>query len=349
MKHDFVRDNNPTFLPVVIGALPDWAKDASVMLPDELAALSGSAFADPVRRLHPIHTKFAALMSGIYLASQGVLSTSPEGEAVKRACEIFGVWEDVERASELLSNTKSAAAEAIAPEAPSYALMVKEADVPGYYPITSAMQVQDSARALANDFAAGKIPTLWFKDASVAIMGAAARFGLDRDEVFGDVADAAEDRIIDIPRAHSLIEMRKFAGVPSDALGVYHQIVDALDREAGMVDTGVALIEQLDRSFGVKYAGVQKHPWLVIHCGPTLAEIEKAAHTNVVVSDVLVPAASFGKIDQNEISMRMGRDVAGLCLNAIKLASSAPAEASKIVGSLAPEVQRELLELAVMA
>lgn len=350
MRLDFVSDQNPKHLPALAGKMPDWVKSASAVQPEELRDLHAAAFADPVARLHPIHTKVAAYMSVAYLAAAGVNPEAPEYKAAKTAAGIFGITADVEAAEQDLAATVKTAA-ATDEYRPSFALFVKtaaEGEPTGYYPLTSFCQVQDSARALADDFSRGKLPIGWYRDAAVETMKAASYFGVRPDEVFGAVRDMAVDRCVDFKTAAARVDMRKYAGLPEDAVALYRDIVKSAEAEGpSEVLKYVNAIEDLDRALEVKYAGVQLNPWQIFHGGPATEELEKMASSNVVCFNVMVPGVEFANIPARDVQMRMSAAQAAPVLEAIKTAATDPARASRMVADIPLTVQRDLLQIAV--
>lgn len=349
---DFVRDQNLSFLPAVFPHLPEWAKTAAVFELEEMENLDGSAFADPIRRIHPIHTKVAALMSGVYLAAHQVEEDAPEFVNVKRAAELFEISDDLDKVVAAMRDiaVKSASTTPVdESDVQRFALYVKAAEVGGepvgYYPLTSASQVQDSARALANDFSAGKVPVVWFKDAAIATMKAANHFGLERGEVFGLVADTAEERVPDFTKAKESISMRKYAGVSEIGLGLYGEIIDSAKSASVTLEQAADLIEQIDRHFGVKYAGVQLHPWHLLHGGPTVEALKRAAAHNVILASVMVPALELSKLDEKSVRMSMAKAAADQVMEVVKAAATDAAKASQLAAQIDAEIQREALSL----
>ncbi len=345
---DIISDQNPSFLPSIADALPDYVKSAAVPSADDVASLSAHAFADPVHRLHPIHNKAATVLTAAYLAAHGAAADADEMLRVKKASELFGVSSDVDAVIAACGAfTKSAAA---ADDAPAFALMVKmaedDATASAFYPLTTPAQVQDSARDMATDYANGKLPVLFYKSAAVTLMEALPRFGMQSSVIMREVAEMAEERVPDFEKAAWHIGMRRLVpGVAAEHLELYSDIVKSAAADPAQVETCAALIEEIDRQIGVKYAGAQVNPWRAFHDGETMANIKLAAAANVVLSSVMVPTAVFSQVPEKSIRMKMAKNYADVVVEATKIAcTNAPGASAQLAG-LPEEVQRDVLAI----
>ena len=349
MLRDIISDNNPSFLTVI--ELPDWVKQAEVISEEEVKNLHASAFADPVHRKHPMHSKVATYMSAVYLGAQGVPDTAPEMQAVKSASAVFGIGHAVaDILSILRSQVKSAATSELLPR---FALTVKvaaeDAEPTGFYPLTSAVQIQDSAVQLVKDFNAGtgELPMDWFKSASETVMRVAPSFGLAADELPADVREMAEPRVFDRDKALDLVGHRKFAGISDELLEVYRDTVKSAGAEGGItVEEAVSLIETLDRASGIKYSTVFVNPWRIFHSGPSVEALKKVASQSVFLDQVMIPAIHFSTLNEASVRSALGKETADTVMQAVKLASTNPAEASALLAPLSQDVQREVLVVA---
>jgi hypothetical protein len=334
---DFVTDNNPGWLAPVLETLPSYVKSASVITPDITAELSDLAFAGK-NRTFPIHTKEATFLSAVYLNHLGK-SDSKEMENVKHAAAAHGIKKDLDLFLHHTSlNVKTANAAPI--KKASYALTVNNQS---YYPVNSFEQVQDSARELAADFNAGKLPSSWFKSASTVIMQKAAEFKMPSNEIVLDVREAGAEREPDFERAAILIQRRKLAKVDEAALAIYTDIVKTAAANPDKMDEHMDLIHDMDRDFGIKYSSIQLNPCQIFYTGISKEEIKKASANNVIIGGVMVPALEFNRIKEDDIRLHMGQPQTEFVMDMCKAATADPVLASEMAAELPSEIHRIVL------
>lgn len=346
---DYTRDKNPGWLRAVNGAMPDWVKDAPHPSEDELVKMSSATFADPLHRLHPLHTPAAAFSSLAYLLANGASAESPEVQTAKTAA---AKWE-IEQAEldalieSVTVHIKSAAADA--PEVPLVAMTVKNAagDADGFYDISTVGQMMESAEQLARDYSDQKIPALWAKEACANIKSAADARGVPLSELHPLVKHMNDERVHDFARARELVGFRKYARVSTADVETYRDIVNSVEHEEVSVEEGVEMMEALDQAHLVKYAGLQTDPWTILNSGHTQDEIVKMADSSVLMADTIVPAHVIAHIPEETVRMRFAKSAADQVWAIVKTASVAPTDATVLAGNLEPDVQRGVLALAL--
>lgn len=257
MDKDFVRDQNPT--PIYFAfreeQLPEYIKEATSITPEDLSGLHESAFADRVNKLHPIHNKVAALLSGVYLTGHSE-NKGPVWDTVKKACEYYGVEKDLDKIESLFNRETSKSASTI-DTSEDYAVQVQWSDteVGSYYPIKSATEVAESAVNLDKDYFEGRMPHEVFQTAAVNIMKAASEKGVSSLAIPLPVQNAGEVRFPDLDFAELMLGTRKEAGVPEEGITIYKKALD-IAKEAGTDEAAsqaVSLWRDLDEQHDINY------------------------------------------------------------------------------------------------
>lgn len=367
MTKDFVRDKNPT--AIYDAELPDYVKSASVIGAADLEGLADVAFADRSRRLHPVHTKEAALLSALYLAGNGE-EGSDAFKVAKQMCEMHGAGRDLERAVASLPTAKMASATPLR----KFALEVDFGDgnVGQYYPVGDAEDVAQSARFLDKDFFENRLPEHVFRRAARGVMKAAAQLGVSDRMITRTVKEAGQRRLHSPGGGADGVAERERLGVPGDGLGVYKAAADL----AVAHGTKEACLEacdiwrNLDTFHGVDQLGSSeksaKDPEAYFFNGPTEEELDKAAGEYVAILDVLVPASAVAAVKANggkylerrfgkEAASRVGQALEGLYVKekdvfgyggrADEKALEMNADVTEKVAALQNWEQRELLDL----
>lgn len=343
MMLDFTKDNAPHFVKAASSIMPDIA--AKIGDFRDVSQLHANAFADTTLRLHPIHTKEAAVLSAAYVALMDVPAAAHIRNRIKTACVEFGAG-DYYDALVTEEVTKSAAADEPADEA--FALVVKDGAVTHrHYPIDSSNAVQDSAFELVNDYySRHKFPVSWFREAATNLMKAAAIHDVKSYELPEDVVRVGnDDTLPDFEKAASYAKMRVAAGAPSDAVEIYSELVKYAQEHPDELEDVMDSVEDLDRNFGIRYGGVVPNPSDMFYCGNSNSEIEKAADAHVMVCDILVPVEEVtGRYEEKALRRTLGKSQMDKLAEVVKHASEGKGrEASAVVAALPVEVQQEFM------
>lgn len=346
MAKDFVRDANPKalYLAGLHIDLPDYLKDYEMPSDKEMQKLASAAFADQRLKLHPIHTKEAAVLSGIYLQGSG-LGESAQMQHVKQAAEIFGVSEDLNKILTQMSSVLEKSASASAPEK-EYAMLVEKEDesITALYPISNEVQVCKSAQDLYNDFVHGKFPSDWAHSAAVAIVKKASELQIDRNDIPERIWVLGTERLPDFDVAIKMAKCRDYDGADSDSSELYQEIAKAAAADPENLDSYLKLWADLDMTQGIGYKETFT-PQEAFYSGPALLELEKAASNVVIVRDVMVPKDQFTKLSSADIKANFREEIADVVDSAVKIAAEDPALATQYVGALDTENQEILIEL----
>lgn len=320
---------------------PDFVKDASW----QSGELDLSAYADTEQRL-PIYSKAAAWCSACWCIANPGLVDDSSVLRVKRACEVHGVLDALEGIDQLFGIAK----QAVSRPDETYALTVENArdlgidqDTLNLLPLSTVLDVEDSATELGKAAAAGKLPPEMIRTAAVAIKKAADKFGIKLPSS-GVVERLGQDKLADFDKAASLVE-RRGAVVGAEAMEAYREVVDCL-KTAGMEETVVDGLRDLDALHGVTYnfgkLAFQPTPWEIVYSGITDADLTKLASTSVLVADCLVPVEALKALTDRELDMRLSTGASSLAKQA--RAGDAP-HAGKLLADLNETQQLELLDL----
>lgn len=349
MTTDFTKDQNPTALyEVGIKAgdsLPDYVKEAAMLQEEDLVSLHDFAFADPVNRLHPIHTKAAAFMSAVYLAGAGELN-SPEFEAVKSAAELFGIEQDISDAIALLPQVEKSA-HALAEDKYALSFQLEEDDSWQAYPINNYVDVTKAAAAVVRDWNDGHIPTDWFFHAARNIVKQANALNISRDEIPERVWNMGEERMVDFSNTDFAIGERQYIGVRDTA--AYEQAVKEAAAGTISVDDAIDTWMGLDAANNVNHKKVTS-PHEAFYSGVKIAHIEQMADNHVFVADVLVPVDAILKLTENDskaIKMAFRKEAAEKIVSIVDhfRTEKKAAETSAKIASLESNQQKQLLNL----
>jgi hypothetical protein len=301
MDKDFVRDQNPT--PIYhadsIQGMPQYVKEAKFLTVEDIESLHSAAFADRVKRLHPIHTKVAALLSGVYLAGKGV-TEGPVWDNVKSACDFYNVSEDLGKLVATFTQVKEAHQVEEKPEAWAVHVKWNEEQEGHYYPINTAAEIKEAAVALDQDFNRNRIPLELFRAGAINVVKAAKVHGVSMLELPRVISDVGILRLPNLEYADTMLYTRKAAGVPDEGIEVYKLCID-MAKEAGTdeaVAKAVDFWKDLDEQHGLSYRkqanGAQlPTPYDCFYTGMTVEELEKTAQAHVVLHGVMVPVADF--------------------------------------------------------
>ena len=349
MQKDFVRDANPKPLYKAgsLASLPQYVKDYTLPSEEDVEKLASAAFADKQNRLHPIHTKEATILSGIYLEGVGLGNSKAMGN-VKAAASVFGVLEDLESVLKDLSSSieKSANDKSnnIGNEVYAITIEFDSEKTASFYPIGNDVQIRASAVALNNSLLEGKIPSDWAHTAAVSIVKAAKKAGLHDNDMPARIRRMGIERLVDFDHAKEAATLRQYDGVPTECVELYSDIVKAAEENPESVQECIKLWSDLDMTHNVKYASTFT-PEEAFYAGERLDRLEKMATEVVLIQDVMVPVKEFASLADTRVNNNFRKEAAQTIREAIKLASVNVADATCKLASLDEENQSELLKL----
>lgn len=348
MHMDFTKDKNPTALyEVGIKAgdkLPDYVKEATLLQEEDVVSLSHIAFADPVNRLHPIHTKAATFMSAVYLAGNGLVD-SAEFSAVKSAAALFDIEEDIDFAISLIPQAEKSAYDYNNVEN-QYALdfSIEEDDSWKAYPINSSVEVTKAATDAVKDWVDGHIPTDWFYHASKNIVKRAGELGISRNELPERIWHLGEERMVDFDIASLGVSER----------GRFVEDTHEYDAALKQAKEGTITVDDaIDKWMGLDAVNNINHlkvasPHECFYSGVKISHINELAENNVFISDVLVPMAELKKLASNEfknVKRAFRKETADKIIGILSVSEKSAAEITKDISSLEKVQQKELLSI----
>ena len=170
---DFTSDPNPRGLYALEKAghaMPSFLQDCEWPGAADVAGLASTAFADPSRRLHPVHNKAACMLTAMYLyglpeVSEHVLVNT------KRAAAVHGIESEVLPLLEPLSNTNAVQTKAAAD---GFALHAGDQN---FYPVRTRYEVEQSGVGLLHDFKGGLLPVKEARQAALCLVKRATDVG----------------------------------------------------------------------------------------------------------------------------------------------------------------------------
>jgi hypothetical protein len=352
---DFIKDQNPTALyEVGIKAgdsLPDYVKEATLLQEEDVKDLNDLAFADPVKRLHPIHTKAAAYMSAVYLAGNGQID-SKEFQVVKQAAEFFEIESDIEAALQLLPQVEKSASN-VSTDAYALQFTVEEDDTWKSYPINNDVELSKSATDVVKDWCDGYIPTDWFWSASRNIVKKASELNIPRNSIPERIWNMGEERAVDFETAELAIGERARFGLSdtSDYAAALKSAAEGKTTVEAAIDTWMGL----DTVNNINHRLVTT-PHEAFYSGVKLAHVEALANNNVFIANVMVPASEVVKVLDNDakaVKRAFRKEAAENIINIIsglkQDTEKFAAVVSQKVSSLEMTQQKQLLNLLLKA
>jgi len=255
--------------------LPAFVKQASAIEPEELVALPASAFADPIRRRYPCHTKAASWLSNAEFWAGALFNPTAEPETAQQLLKMSRFWEIESDVRDVLSKA-AADHETYSGEVPdAYFAVVGTwgGQRHRYLPITDAKSLKSAAEGLYAS--RHNLPFAVRKEAALRILNKAGDLGVTLDpspeaSVYltqatlsgtPDLAKAAEAMttravLLNRSRPEVAAALHKLAGKLTVAtLEKAAHLVDAVDTETELQNDyrkGLALFEE--SAFGVAKA-----------------------------------------------------------------------------------------------
>jgi hypothetical protein len=348
------KDNNPVAIRFAEtqAPFPEYCGAAKVAS-ETLAELPKTAFADRENRALPLTTPGDTLLSGIY--AMGLPASEYRDTmlgTLRKSAEAFGITEDWDRYHTFFTSvSKQAAAET---PGVKYALTVTTNEVPRHYlPLRSPSEVQKAANVLIRQLTSGELPASFAVGAMRNIKEAALELGMTLKDLPARVVAGAANRVYDEKAATALLATRDHVCRDNPELSeLYRDLVKAAGTAESDEDQQdrLALIEELDRSHGVKYASGIPLPHELVFSGVTERAFEKFADSQVVVFGTLVPATVVGSAPREGIQNYWAKESAEKLAGACDLAGAGNAAgASEALQALPDNTQREFLRFLLEA
>lgn len=331
---DFVSDESHAYLLTLkeASALPDYVKQ----IPEEedLQSIPSVAFAASSERKFPVHDKTAAFLSSVYAFLQGATKDSgPLVQRLKTACALYGIEEDVQKAQEALASETVKEA-SVPPRETRYALELSgviDDRVQKFYPISTAHQIEESARKMASDISEQKLPLAWFADAAEELHKAASEIGIPETRIPTKVRKLGRPRLPDPQVVDAALDKRaNEEQVSPDAFEIYREAADMAVKGELPANEAALVWQTADRKFGVhnKYAGDNDPLW-VFKSGYGTDYIEKAKNASLMIRDALIPKIQLDAVPDRDLMLYLTQEDAENAILA-KRASTGP-EAGKII------------------
>lgn len=352
---DFVTDNNPVGLWKVDALVPApaYVESAEVITKEATTSLASVAFANPLKREFPVHTKAATWLSAAYFYGSGFSQPKIEA-AITKAATLHGIAEDVERIRTKVAEQRTkTASTAELPAHPTHALKVDFGkEVPGgqkqaFYPIRNLGEVIGSNEQVVADMSRLSVPQ--FREAATNIVKAAAVHGLETSRLHPKIVQAGTPRIFDETQAMKSAEVRGLIVKDPEVAQLYVDIVKAAAASPDEQAQCAELWLELDQQHRIKYAKGVLDPFEAFFSGITVAEFDKIANETVFVAGVAVPRSAVMGLPPTKVAAFFAGDVRAGVEATIKAASTSAADADKAAAALPPESQRELLRILVQS
>jgi len=356
--YDQVDDFNPTYWFAAADAIgddniPEYMKTAGVITREEVSELGDSYFALPDKRLWPMHTKAATLMSAASFYSKKLKLPEVE-QALKMAAQAHDIESDVARVLEIFS---TAGEKTAGVSSPHYALFVDTGggSISAVYPCEFPGDLLKSARQLPGDLANGRLSKSFARDAAQALMKRAAELKLSPQDLPESTQALARVRTPNFDIAMCAVDARvKYAGINAEAEDVYRGLVESA-KEAYHNDTDpladfIEVFEDLDTTYGVKYSALVQDPHDSFYSGDSMDLVVKYANEVVFVGDQPVPSEVVARVGQlDHTPARFSKASSTVVLEAAALAVDNPAKATMKLAALNSDEQEALLQLALEA
>jgi hypothetical protein len=355
LKTDYTTDQNPRSIHFVQdqGITPEYIKSAAVPTKESVQGMPDTVFADPGKRLLPVHTKEATFFSAAYFFGSGDSDPSV-ATRIEKAAAAFGITSDIVNVrNAFVFETKQASAVPYALEVE----MSKEAGVHSFYPLLTRDNVVDSASQMSRDYHEGRLPLELYRDAAVNTVKSAHELGIEDRELPKTVVQLGTPRTPDFQYAASRVSLSKSAGlINEEALPVYldilqaaeseyNSISDFTEKDAAMTKWAEAMLD-LDRACGIaKYNEIVVDPYSALFSGTSYADIDKAASETLFINDAAVPLAALQAIPSKDVHARFTKDESASILDWQKSASAY--DINRELGLQSEAFHDELLRLAV--
>lgn len=330
-SHDFTSDQNPRTLVrgVLAGAtLPAYA-EGDYPTASELHELKAAAFADPAKRLHPVHTKQATFMSALYVAN--VDADVPEAvvDNLRKAASVHDITQDVEPLLLQLQQNKKASTQNTTD---IYAL--RDGDK-AFYPLGTQFDLEKSAASIASDIRFQLLPVRHVRSACEALVKRARDMRYPLDDLPPDILRYGIRIQPSLETLYKQAEWReRLTQEPlyKQAVDVYAKTLD----ENTLCECAEAW-HQLDDMHQVK-AGNLTPPVLTCWCsGVTEEEVKEASRHTLWFGSEAVPSGVLTTVPLDTLKSWFGAETQEKMAAIHKAAQSHGFEASDLLDALSSD------------
>lgn len=320
---DFVTANNPAIFGYLQekDAIPGYVLSSNKISKEEVDCLDKVAFANPVDRLYPCHTKEACWESAAYFAGSGETDATVKGNIEKMA-KFHGIEEDVTSVFAIFEGemNKIASAEDTTPKGiEKYALTLdfqgfQGRGVENFYPINNEAEIVASSDACTADYKAGKIPTGAMRKIASAITEAAIAHNVDLSELTAEARLFGTRNTPDPEAASVLVHMRKSAAHEELVAELQEKLAGSKDMYEAITLTNEIAEKMLtlDKQAGVRYGKGVLDPYSMLFTGPTIEEFEKAAASTISLRGVNIPVEDFVNLSDKDIDINFSSKSASI-------------------------------------
>lgn len=288
---DYTTDNNPR--PLHQAALdgiefPKYASEGNWPSAEDVQGLADAAFADPQRRLHPVHTKAATFVSAVYCRHM-LTPPSPEIiENLKKAASVHGIEDDVLPIIAELNHKQ--AAETQAPD--NYAL--QDGKEHAFYPIGTIYDVENSGIGILNDMRNKRLPIKYARQACLKLVQRADQLKFARTLLPNEVLQLGTETLAHVSALDTQAAWRaRHTGVDlyKEAVNMFRSNPTEEYRQAG-----AEAWEQLDAICGVKCSSLIPTVATCWFSGTDLVAVKAAAQHMVWFGKDMVPAGVLSTV-----------------------------------------------------
>ena len=296
MKTSFNEEQNKDLMLKVAEVIGEEMLKTAMDQCDTLPAdASTNLFADRLLKIHPTFTKETALASFVYTKLAGDEQKPAVESKIAAAAIKYGHTELVEmfNAAAVLPEdvVKIAYDENI-----DWALNDGEAHA---YPLLDYSTTIDSAKKIAFDYSNFKLPAPLMKTASAAVLTAMGRHNVETYMVPDVILKHASTRMSNLGSARHMIKLR-VSGLnevdAEEAEGLYSEILKVANETEDSIDIAATLVQEVDRTYGIKYSAHKPDPLSWLYDDRTLDERVKQASTDVLLLDTQIPTRVFAGI-----------------------------------------------------
>ena len=305
---------------------PDYVKAASI-LPEDVANLPDGAFAIPHRREFPVDTAGHVWLGYGYCKSANIADADLLAK-LQKAAALFSIAEDLKAIdtafSQLVKQASHTKAFAVKidfgdPDPTATVPMRKSGGVHGFYPISSAFEVENSAVKLAND--QPRIPLEVFAEGCRNLVKAAREFGVSAGALPKRILDYGVERV-PVPEVLThFAEMRKAATQDDIYLQIAQSAINGDETRAS--HEWAELWLNADRQNGIKQARTEPDPFLLFNSGPTVEEMERQIESWVDIAGAPVPVTKVASVREEVVRKWFSKDPADKLMALVKQAASA--------------------------
>ncbi len=315
---DYTHTNNPRsiHLAEMSRPFPEWIKGQPVPCREGMEKLAAQAFADRDRKLLPVHEKVSAFFSAIDYFANADRYPDTTFDRIKEACHYFGIGEDVAPYAEVFAARFEKKASGPTEEVVGRFAINTQINGQDFQllPLNDAYEITKAASDLRTMVTEGRIHYLMFVDASREIVKAASESDAPTS-VTPLIMVVGELRCPDLEKAAQLIESRR--SVVAAHEGAYAAYLGAIKEASDgtiTADECMQKIAAIDDALHVNYRYTSRArvplPHTIVFSGPTVADVEKAASSNVMIRDIFVPITAVRDLPAVDIEFHLEKEAA---------------------------------------